>query len=191
MGYEISLDRAWKELKGLSASKEHTTKFLCDIYRINVDDDSILCQSSGKGADDFLAVLILHYLIGLLKHGYRPSGEWISFKEVWGGNSYYPAFRESTLKPLVESFKSDPEGLLKKLNGCLGGRIVEGGDISIGLIAFPEVLIRVVIWYGDDELTPEVTMLFDRSLAEIISTEDIAVLLHCIAKRIVSLRAYS
>jgi hypothetical protein len=28
------------------------------------------------------AVLILHYLIGLLKHGYHPSGEWISFKEA-------------------------------------------------------------------------------------------------------------
>lgn len=186
MGYEISLDRAWKELEALPASKEYKVRFLCDIYMINLDDESVLCQSSGKPADDYLAVLFLHYLIGVLTHGYRPSGEWISFKEVWGGNSFYPAFRESTLKPLVESLNSDPDGLLKNLIGCLGGRFVEGGDISVELIAFPEVLIRIVIWYGDEELTPEATMLFDRNLAEVITTEDIAVLLHCIVKMIVN-----
>jgi hypothetical protein len=102
MGYEISLDRAWKGLEALPASNEYKVQFLCDIYMINLDDESVLCQSSGKPAEDYLAVLILHYLIGVLKHGYRPSGSGSPSRRS-GGNSFYPAFRESTLKPLVET----------------------------------------------------------------------------------------
>jgi hypothetical protein len=186
MGYEISLKKAWEELESLSeasfASKEYEVEFLCNAYRINVDDETVLCQLSGKPADEFVAVLALHYLIGLLKHGYSPSGDWISFKEIWGGNSFYPAFRESTLKPLVENLGRDPHELIRNLVGRLGGRIVEGGDISIEVPAFPGIFIRIIMWYGDEELLPEATMVFDRNLAEVISTEDIAVLLNCIVE---------
>jgi hypothetical protein len=182
MGYEISLDKARRELEELSVHKEHKVPFLSDPYLINIEEKSVLSQSSGKPADDFLAVLILHYMIGVLKHGYRPGGEFVSFKEIWGGNSFYPAFRKSTIIPLVKGLKSDPEKLLKNFIDRFGGRIVDGGDVSIEIAAFPGVPVRVVMWYGDEELMPEATILFDRSLAEIISTEDIAVLLQSIVE---------
>ena len=42
----------------------------------------------------------------------------------------------------------------------------------------------MVFWKGDEELPPEATMLFDRGLTEIYSTEDVAVLLMAIVNRI-------
>jgi hypothetical protein len=185
MGYEISLDRAWDELEALSPSREYIVKLFCKTYRINIEDESVLCQNCSGPADDFLAVLILHYLTGKIKHGYSQSGEWISFRDVWGGNSFYPAFREGTLHPLVESLKNDPEALQRNIIHRLGGKIMEGGDISVEITAFPDVLIKIMMWHGDEELPAEATMLFDRNLPEILSTEDIAVLLNFIVKIVV------
>jgi hypothetical protein len=185
MTYEIALNKAWDEIVSLAPSPRYTLQFLADVYEVKVVDRSVLLKPSGSPANEDVAVLILHYLIGVLKHGYKQSGEWISFKEVWGGQSYYPAFQDSTLRPLVESLKRDPDGLLRNLTERLGGRLVEGGDLSVELVTFPEVRVRIIFWYGDEELPPDVTILFDRELAEVIATEDIAALLYFVAKSIV------
>ncbi|HPC89100.1 MAG TPA: DUF3786 domain-containing protein [Methanothrix sp.] len=185
MAYEIALGKAWNEIAVLSSSPRYNVKLLNDIYEVNVTDRVVQLKPSGAAASEDAAILILHYLTGILKHGYKQKGEWISFKEVWGGQSFYPAFKDSTLRPLEESLKRDPDGLLKDLMERFGGQPVEGGDASVELVTFPEVRIRIIFWNGDEELPPEVTILFDRGLAEIITTEDIAVLLNFVAKSIV------
>ncbi len=185
MAYEIALNKAWDEIVALAPSPKYTVQLLTDIYEVRVIDRVVLSKSSGAPANEDVAILILHYLIGVLKRGYKQKGEWISFKEIWGGQSYYPAFQDSTLRPLVESLKRDPDDLVRNLTGRLGGKLVEGGDLSVELVTLPEVRVRIIFWYGDEELPPDVTILFDRELAEIITTEDIAVLLHFVAKSIV------
>jgi len=185
MAYRIALDKAWNEIVALASSPKYNVQLLVDIYEVNVTDRVVQLKSSGVVANEDMAILILHYLIGILKHGYKQKGKWISFKEVWGGQSFYPAFRDRTLRPLAESLKRDPDGQFKDLMERLGGQLAEGGDISVELVTFPEVRVRIIFWYGDEELPPEVTILFDRGLAEVITTEDIAVLLHFVAKSIV------
>jgi hypothetical protein len=57
-------------------------------------------MSSGIPADEDIAVLILHYLIGMQKQqGFSPRGD---SREVDGGIYFLPAFQESGIKPLVE-----------------------------------------------------------------------------------------
>jgi len=185
MTYEIALNKAWDEIAALAPSQKYTVQLFTNIYEVKVINRVVLLRSSGAPASEDISVLILHYLIGILKHGYNQKGEWISFKEVWGGQSYYPAFQDNTIRPIVESLKGDPDGLIKNLTGRLGGKLVEGGDVSVELVTFPEVRVRIIFWFGDEELPPEVIMLFDRELAEIITTEDITALLHFLAKSIV------
>jgi Domain of unknown function (DUF3786) len=72
---------------------------------------------------------------------------------------------------------------VRNLSARLGGRMVEGGDVAVELATFPEVFVRMVFWKGDEELPPEASMLFDRGLTEIYSTEDVAVLLLAVAQR--------
>lgn len=110
MGYEISLQLAWDELEGL-ALKNCTVPFLGENYRVKAGERAVL-RPSGAPAGQMEAVLILHYLMGLLRHGYHPRGEWISFKETEGGKLFWPAFQESAIKPLLQSFQRDPEGLI-------------------------------------------------------------------------------
>lgn len=185
MGYEIALSIAWDEILKLSLPSEHIVSLLNRVYEVKLDDRVVICQISGKPAEDYLALLILHYIIGFSKYGYRPSGDWISFKDIWGGDSYFPAYRRNTIRPIIEMLQKDPELLLKNIVDSLKGKIVDGGDISFEFAAFPDIFIRILMWRGDDEFLPEATMLFDRALADILTTEDIAVLLDCIAQTIV------
>jgi hypothetical protein len=149
-----------------------------------VSERTILQQPSLLPAEDYLSVLILHYIIGCLKHGYRQRGNWISFKDIWGGNSYFPAYQRNTIKPLIEEVQKDPEGLIRKLTVSYNAEVVEGGDIAILLEAFPGVFIRIVIWRGEEEIPPEATILFDRNLTDVLTTEDIAVFLDSVVHRI-------
>jgi hypothetical protein len=184
MGCEIALNKAWAELGKLAPSPRLTIQFLTDAYEVNVSERSILQRPSLLPAEDYLSVLILHYLIGCLKHGYRQSGNWISFKDIWGGNTYFPAYRKNTIRPLIKWLQKDPVGLIRKLTVSYNGEVVEGGNIAIELKTFPAVFIRIVIWRGEEEIPPEATILFDRSLTDILSTEDIAVFLDSVVHRI-------
>lgn len=187
MGYEIALNEAWKEINELASSSEYTISFLTDTYEVRVNDRLVLQEASGTPAKEEVAVLILHYLIGILSHGYRQSDEWISFKDIWGGESFFPAYRKSTIEPLIEGLHRDSEGLVEALVDHFKGRIVEEGDIAVEIEALPDVFIRIVIWRGDDEFLPEAIILFDRALTNIITTEDIAALLYFTARSLLSL----
>jgi hypothetical protein len=184
MGYEIALNRAWDELEELSPSDEFNVTFLKDIHEVRVSERLVLRQPAGVPAREEAAILVLHYLIGLQKRGYRPGGEWVSFRQIEGGALFYPNLRDSTLVPLAESFGKDPEGLVRNLMECRGGRMVEGGDAAVEIEVLPEVAVRTVFWKGDEDFSPEATMLFDRGLAGVLSTEDIAVMLHLMVQRV-------
>ncbi|MGA9098123.1 MAG: DUF3786 domain-containing protein, partial [Methanotrichaceae archaeon] len=172
MGCEIALGKAWAELEKIAFSPRSNVQFLTDTYEVNVSDRTILQQSSLLPAEDYLSFLILHYLIGCLKHGYRPSGDWVSFKDIWGGDAYFPAYRNNTIRPLIERLQKDSDGLIRKLSMSYKGEVVEGGDIAIRLETFPEVFIRIIIWRGEDEIPPEANILFDRNLMDVLATED-------------------
>ncbi|MFA6372636.1 MAG: DUF3786 domain-containing protein, partial [Methanothrix sp.] len=168
--------------------QDAAVSLLGDNYQVRTKERAVLL-ACGSPAGQMEAVLILHYLIGLLRHGYRSSGEWISFKETRDGKLFWPAFQESAIKPLVQSFLSDPDGLMQRLSSRLGGSRVEGGDVAFEVTTFPGVLVRLVFWKSDEELPPEASLLFDRGLTAIYSTEDVAVLLMAVVQKAIESKA--
>jgi hypothetical protein len=85
---------------------------------------------------------------------------------------------------MVETLRADPEGMFRNSIEHLGGKLVEGGDCSVEIMTFSEVYVRVILWRGDEELPPAANMLFDKGLAEVLSTEGLAVFLDFIAHKI-------
>jgi hypothetical protein len=67
----------------------------------------------------------------------------------------------------------------------MNGKIVEGGDVAVVLSTFPGIQVKIVLWMGEEEIPPEVTMLFDKSLDDVLLTEDIAFLLDLISYSII------
>jgi hypothetical protein len=62
--------------------------------------------------------------------------------------------------------------------------MVEGGDATVEVTTFPGIYVKVMMWLGEEELPPQVTMLFDKNLARILAFEDIVVLLGIIVRTI-------
>jgi hypothetical protein len=185
MQYDIALGLAWDEVGRLSLSSRYVIPFLTETYEVNIDSRTVLSMSSGIPADEGIAGLILHYLIGIQKQqGYSPSGDWISSRELEGGISFLPAFQEGIIKPLVECLRKDPDATIKNLIEGLKGRMVEGGDANVEVTTFPGIYVRVMMWLGDEELPPHVAMFFDTNLARILAFEDIVGLLSVIMRSI-------
>ena len=67
-------------------------------------------------------------------------------------------------------FDQDPEGFRR---GCLalGGREVQGGDISYAIELVDGLDICVQFWHGDEEFPPKVRLLWDENTLRYIRYE--------------------
>lgn len=117
-------------------------------------------------------ILLLHYLIGA--RGATPTGDWIAYQEVPDGKFYLDAFVRRAKNPMVQVFGNQPERLLELASERYNAIPLGQGDISAQVQALPQVPVALILWRGDDEFPPEGTILFDRSISEILSAEDIA-----------------
>ena len=65
------------------------------------------------------------------------------------------------------------------------GELADLGDASITLRPLPRLPLTVVLWKGDDEFTPEGSILFDGSVGSYLPTEDIAMLSGMVVYRLI------
>ena len=127
-------------------------------------------------------VLILHYLT--LAKGTPLANKMITFKELSGGAIYFPTFAKRTVRPLVDCFGSEPHRLADVAKK-LGGYKVDYGDVAVTINAFPYVAITLVLWQRDEELAPSGSIIFDATISDYLSTEDITVLCETITWKLV------
>jgi hypothetical protein len=179
MTYETAVKKAWQGLGNLADDSQYAVNLLGDTYTVNLNDQTVFSNSCNVPAKEYLTLLILHYLIGSLKGNYIPSDEWVSFKEIEGGEIYYPAYRNSVIKPLLRKYGEHPENILAALER-FKGRKVDISDAAIEIETFPEVKVRIVLWKADEEFGPEASILYDKNLSAIYTMEDITVFSHFI-----------
>ena len=183
MPYDAALNKAWDDLAKNSSLRIHSISLLGDTYDIRLDDKTVFSSSCNVPAKDYLAILLLHYMIGYLKEGYFPSESWVSFKEIEGGEAYYPAFRKSVIEQLLRKYGRNPEALPEILKR-FKGRKLDIPEVSVEIETFPGVMVRLILWKADEEFGPDASMLFDRSLLRIYPMEDITVFSHFIVSSI-------
>ncbi|MEW5724301.1 MAG: DUF3786 domain-containing protein [Thermodesulfobacteriota bacterium] len=130
-------------------------------------------------------VLVLHYLNQA--RGTPLAGELITYREVPAGEFYYPAFVKRAEAPLVKTFGASP-GLLPRLAPEIGGISLAGhGDGAARFPALPRAPVTLIVWGGDDEFEPSGRILFDRSISDYLTTEDVAWLAGLIVYRLMRL----
>ena len=69
----------------------------------------------------------------------------------------------------------------------MGGRPADFGDAAVTFPAFPRVPLTYVLWRGDEEFSPEGSILFDSTVADYLSNDDIHALCETIIWRLVRL----
>jgi len=198
--YRVALDRAWSELSARNPEEVAscadveliaTSAVTADesVYRVPFMDETIavrvadrtILRPNGSELASFKRVLVLHYLLGATAG--PASDEWVTFRELEAGRFYLPAFRARAIEVLEPVLGPRPDRLLPAA-APLGGKPMEFGDASASIVVMPKVCMGIVVWAGDDEFAPEVSMLFGRTAAEILPTEDLAVVGGLVASRL-------
>jgi hypothetical protein len=128
-------------------------------------------------------ILLFHYFIHA--RGTPATGRQITYRDLPGGLVYYPTFIKRTIKPLTDTFGMDPT-LLKKAGELLCAESGPTGDASLVVEAFPRVRVTLILWQGDDELKPEVSILFDANISDYLEPEDVTVVCETITWRLIN-----
>jgi len=72
--------------------------------------------------------------------------------------------------PLIRRYGRDMAGF-KSAAEFLEGRSVELADAAYQLFPFPRIPLYYLFWQGDDEFEPRISVLFDRSIEEVLSAD--------------------
>lgn len=129
-------------------------------------------------------VLILHYLKSPAFP--EPTGQWVSYREIPGATFYYSAFLGRAVNPLKKVFGQNMNGF-EKAAQKLQGKQITTGDSSFEFYVFPKVPIRITIWEGDEDFSPEANIVFDETVGQILSSEDIAWMAGMVVYRLMAL----
>jgi len=195
-GYELSYKLARQQLAGIGDLEElcHSSgaryvsadkialDYLNQQYQIALPEVEISLADGEAEVPLKDKILILHYLTRA--KGTQASGKLITYKQIPGGSSYFGAFSQRAIAPLVRRFGPDPDSLLGAA-ARLGGCESDHGDVSVTINAFPRVPITLVLWRGDDEIAANGSILFDASVSDYLSTEDVAVVTETIVWKLV------
>jgi len=174
MGYETALKKAWDAVQDAGVNEQYL-KFLNDEYEIDYTEKNIISMSCNAPAKDFYKLLLLHYIANENKVLRLRRDEWISFKDMDGGEAYFPAFKKRAIDPILRKYGDNPSGIFERA-GFLNAEKIDTGTAGISINAFPKIKAAVTLWAKDDEFPAGCSMLFNPEIKDIFPTEDAAVL---------------
>ncbi len=166
----------------IDSKKVIILEYLNQSYKIIFPDIDISLIDSEQEVPMREKLLILHYLT--MAKGSPITNKMIAYKELAGVDIYLPTFSKRAIKPLLDHFEKEPCRLIDVAEK-LGGRKADYGDVAVTINAFRHVPITLVLWQGDEELTASGNILFDSTVSEYLSTEDIHVLCETIVWKLV------
>lgn len=198
-GYELAYKLAREQLAKIDDIKQQCLKsgaqyqvidspkmivveYLNRPYQVALPDIEISVKGSKETVPLRDKILILHYLTQA--KGTPLSNKIITYKELPEGANYFPTFVKRAIKPLIDHFGKEPHRLVD-VAGVLGGHKADYGDAAVTINAFSKVPITLILWRGDAEFPPEANILFDSTISDYLTTEDINVLCETIAWRLV------
>jgi hypothetical protein len=175
--------KAGAQYQTIDSQKVINIKYLNQAYVVTLPKIDVSLADSEEKVPVRDKVLILHYLAQA--KGTPSSNKLTTYKEMAGGNVYFPTFLKRTVNPLLKYFGREPH-LLVDVARRLGGYQVEQGDVAVTISAFSRVPITLVLWQGDDEFGPDGSIIFDANISDYLSTEDITVLCETVTWRLIN-----
>jgi len=166
----------------IDSQKVIILEYLNQSYQVTLPNIDITLIDSQEEVPIRDKVLILHYLT--LAKGTPIANKMITFKELPEGVNYFPTFSNRTIKPLLDHFGKEPHRLVDAARK-LGSYKVDYGDAAVTINAFSYIPITLVLWRGDEEFAPSASIIFDATISDYLSAEDITVLCETIIWKLV------
>ena len=105
--------------------------------------------------------------------GNPPSGEWVTFRDLDGGDNFYPLFEQRCEKPL-KKVADTYTGLFEDMLQIFSGKQVDYhyfADISILLHPLPKVPIMICYSKPEDEIESSLSIFFNSTIVENLGFE--------------------
>jgi hypothetical protein len=152
--------------------------------RVGKDETCLKSRKAGsweKVEDPLLELIILVYL---LKAGPDSlQNELISVQELKTAH-FFQGPHELRLGPLLTRYGQDSGGF-KKAAESLGGEALDLADVSYSIPALPKCPLYYLLWEGDEEFEPRISVLFDRSVENHLSADAIWGLVNLVSEALV------
>jgi hypothetical protein len=123
-----------------------------------------------KADDPLLELATVLYLINV-KDVYPLGRDIVGPRDLKEGH-FFQGPHELKIAPLVERYGADLQGFRKSAES-LGGEPVEMADAAYRLKPFPRVNLYYLLWEGDEEFKPRMSVLFERSIEETLAADAI------------------
>ena len=131
--------------------------------------------------DPLLELLTLLYLnsVGAL----YPLGKDIVGPQDLKEAHYFKGRHRLKTEPLLERYGKDLDGF-RRAAEYLEGKPVAMGDAAYMLLPFPRVALYYLLWEGDEEFPPKLSVLFDRSIENCFAASAIWSLVDLVSARL-------
>ena len=152
-------------------------RFLNRNINISWPDMDFSYEAGGGEISIQQQALLLHYLNGTCSSKrVEASGEWVSYQDIPDGRFYMDAFIKRAKIPLIQTFGLMGAKMVDIASKAYNASKLALGDYSVRISALPFVPVALLIWEGDEEFPPDGNLLFDKTISDILSAEDIATL---------------
>ncbi len=174
-GYETRLkvpESHWEGLAALDPSEVcrrakvsfedgYSLPFLNRRIIVDVERRSMMDLSSGKDLDDPLLLLIaLVYLRFAVE--IEPENVLTAARELkeW---HFFTGIHDLDVGEVLKKFGDDPAGFATA-SRAVGGEPVPHADAAFKLLALPRIPLYYLLWAGDEDFPPNITVCFDRTI---------------------------
>lgn len=173
--FEIAIKKAWELLQAIGKTGEVEIDFLGNRHRVDFERKTIVNLTEDVPVKEYYQVLILHYLAREKAVVVPEKTDWVGFRNLESGKFYYSAFAQRSLARLNQGFSQNPGALWGRAQKLTREKLTLG-DFSFRIQVFPKISVAVIYWGGDEEVSPQFDLLFNREISRIYSTEDVVVL---------------
>jgi hypothetical protein len=157
-------------------------------FSVSYPDANITWANAEQAVPMDWALVLLNYLSSAKEMPI--AGEWTTYRQLPSGQVFYGNLERYTLKELGAWYaRCDADQLRAALSKMHCRLVNASADLNIQIDFTPRVPVLLQFWDGDEDMPASSQILFDRTAAEQIHIEDLAVVCG-IVKRWV-MRAYS
>jgi hypothetical protein len=146
--------------------------FLKEYLLVDTENRCLHSQSHGQWERMENPLLELVCLVYLLNVGPQTLiHEMVSVKELKSGH-FFTGPHELKTKPLLDCYGNDLERFKAAAEGARG-EVLDLADAAYMFQAFPKVPLYYLLWKGDEEFEPRLSILFDRSIEHHLAADAI------------------
>lgn len=158
-------------------------RFLTDDIHVDMENRYLwrLTPDQPEKIDNpLLELIIMIYLVNVTSDLIR--------REMIGTNDlkdahFFQGPHVLKVAPLVERFGRDLPGF-KKASENLGGEPLDMGDVAYKFSPLPKIPLYYLLWEGDEEFEPRLSILFDRSIESHLPADAIWGLVNLVSNKL-------